>query len=220
MTATQTAAVQLTPAAGGSRIPVATEVHIVPGTAGHGRARADALLEVVRVFGCRVALFGYNATRNDKFLVTVGTRAKLDALDILVPTVARRMEEAARAAVAGYAQRAREALPEMTEATRLRILVVPYYREYLRGFGMGAAEMIRAIRAEFTKTAGEQLAAIMSADEVRIAEKFETKFPDRQPIRPERTRHDAGREAGIAAGRMADIGDWYIARHDLAFAML
>jgi hypothetical protein len=220
MAATQTSTVQLVPAAGGSRIPVETEVHIVPGTGGHGRAWADAFLEVIRVFGCRVALFGYNATRNDKFLVTVGTRAKLDALAILLPAVERRMEQAARTAVSGYAQCAREALPDMSDAARRRILVVPFYREYLRGFGLGAAEMIRAIRAEFVKTAGDELAAVMSVDEARIAAEFEAKFPDRQPLRPERTSHDAGRQAGLTAGRMADIGDWYIARHDLSFAML
>lgn len=220
MAATQTTTAQFVPAAGGSRIPVETEVYIVPGTGGHGRARADAFLEVVRIFGCRVTLFGYNATRNDKFLVTVGTRAKLDALGILLPAVERRMEQAARTAVSGYAQCAQEALPEMSQATRRRILVVPFYREYLRGFGLGVAEMIHAIRAEFAKTTGDELAAIMSADEARIAEKFETKFPDRQLLRPERTSHDAGRQAGLTAGRLADIGDWYIARHDLTFAML
>ncbi len=220
MAAVQTTTVQFEPAAGGSRIPVETEVHIVPGTGGHGRARADAYLEIVQVFGCRVALFGYNATRNDKFLVTVGTRAKLDALAILLPAIERRMEQAARTAVSGYVQCAREALPEMSAATQRRILVVPFYREYLRGFGIGVAEMIRALRAEFAKTAGDGLASFMSADEARIAAEFETKFPDRQPLRPERTSHDAGRQAGLTAGRMADIGDWYIARHDLTFAML
>src|ERR1700679_3660698 len=55
--------------AGRTGSPVAIDPYIVPGTGGHGRARADGLLAVAQAFGCRIAVYGYDATRNDKFLV-------------------------------------------------------------------------------------------------------------------------------------------------------
>ncbi len=72
--------------------------YIVPGTGGHGRARADGLLAVIQAFTCRAGVFGYDATRRDKFLIMVAARPVLDALDLLLPGIARQMEGAARAA--------------------------------------------------------------------------------------------------------------------------
>ena len=150
----------------------------------------------------------------------VATRPVLDALGILLSTVAVRMERAARAAVASYAQRVREALPQMAAAAQRRVLVTPFFREYLRGYGIGVAEKVRALRADTIAAGGAELAAILSQDQVRVEEVFSRDFPDRKPLRKERRDHAAARQKGLEAGRNADIGDWYIARHDLVFAML
>jgi hypothetical protein len=49
---------------------------------------------------------------------------------------------------------------------------------------------------------------------------FNRDFPARQPLRTERAGHHGAREAGKKAGHAAGIGDHYLARHDLVFAML
>src|SRR5487761_1719943 len=200
--------------------PVEVDHYITPGTGGHGRARADGLLSVARAFGCRIAVFGYDATRNDKFLVMTGTRSALDSLEILLPSVAVRMEQAARAAVNAYTNRVRDALPQMNGASQRRVLVTPYFRSFLRGYGFAVAEKIRTLRAETIKAEGIELARILTAEQARIDDLFNRDFPDRQPLWTERSGHRAGVAAGRKAGRSADFGDNYLATHDLVFAML
>jgi hypothetical protein len=204
----------------GRASPIDVDYYIVPGTGGHGRARADGLLAVAGAFGCRIAALGYDATRNDKFLVMTGTRPLLDALEILLPRVALQMERAARAAVNAYMSQVREALPQMDGARQRRVLVTPYFRSFLRGYGLAIAEKIRALRAEKLKAEGAELARILAADEVRVQEMLDREFPDRQLLRTERVGHCAGMEAGKKAGRAAGFGDYYLATHDLVFAML
>ena len=200
--------------------PVEVDHYIVPGTGGHGRARADGLLAVAEVFGCRTAVFGYDATRKDKFLVMTATRPALDALKMLLPSIARQMEQAARAAAKAYAIEVRNALPQMNGAQRRRVLVTPYFRSFLRGYGLAVAENIRALRAEMIKSEAVELARILASDEARIEHRFNRDFPDRQSLRKEHTGHSGGIEEGKRAGQAADLGDHYLATHDLVFAML
>jgi hypothetical protein len=202
-------------------VPVEVDYYIVPGNGGHGRARADALLPVIRAFACRVAVFGYNATRNDKFLVMAAIRPALDALEILLPGIAIQMEQAARAATGRYAGQVGDALRQMNTKAQRRVLITPFFRDYLRGFGLGVTEQIQAVRAETLEAGGRELAQIMAADQARIADVFNRDFPGRPPLRPESTGHHGGMEAGRKAGRAAELGDdGYLAKHDLIFAML
>lgn len=201
-------------------IPVEIDHYIVPGTGGHGRARADALLAVVGTFGCRVAVYGYNATRNDTFLVMVGARSALDTLEILLSEVAIGIEQAARAAVKEYARQAADALPQMKAATQRRVLTRPYFRDFIRGYGLAIAEQIRALRASYIEQAGPDLIQVIKASQARIEEMFRRDFPDRQPLRKELGEHRRGLAAGHAAGQQAGFGDQYLAVHDLVFAML
>jgi hypothetical protein len=117
------------------RMPAPIELahYIVSGTGGHGRARVDALLEIIRAFGCRVAVFGYNATDYDKFLVLVGARPMLDALDLLLSKIERQMELAARTAAALYGEEVRAALPRASEAIQRSTLIIPYFRAFMPG---------------------------------------------------------------------------------------
>jgi hypothetical protein len=193
---------------------------IVPGTGRHGRARADALLAVIRNYACRVAVFGYDATRGDTFLVMTAARPVLDALGLLLPSVAASMESAARAATRGYAEAVRDALPRMSGGERRQALVTPYFRAYLRGYGLGVAETVRVLRAEVIAGEGEALAGLLAEDEARAEEQFTREFPGRKTLREERSWHRRGMEAGIRAGRMAGVDDGYLAIHDLVFAML
>lgn len=204
----------------GAGLPVDFDYYIVPGTGGHGRARADALMPVIQVFGCRVTVFGYDATRNDKFLIMTGTRPALDALEILLPKIAILMEQAARQAVAGYASQVHGAVPQMSLATSRRVLITPYFRDYLRGYGLGVAEQLQDVRTPAIKARGRALAEALAGDQIRVDEMFGRNFPDRKPLRPERGGHQRAKNAGKRAGRLADIGDDYLAQHDLVFAML
>jgi len=145
--------------------PVDVDHYIVPGTGGHGRARADGLLAVTRAFGCRTAVYGYDATRNDKFLIMTATRSVLDALEILLPSIAAQMEQAARDAVTGYATLARRATPELASKAQRRILVTQYFRAFLRGYGTAAAETISTRRTAVIRASGPELASILTATE-------------------------------------------------------
>src|SRR5271154_1891991 len=92
------------PGAGHALPPVGLNHCIVPGAGGHGRARADALVAITQAFSCQVAVYGYDATRYDKFLIIIGGQPVLDALDLLLPKAAAEMEAAARAASSVYAE--------------------------------------------------------------------------------------------------------------------
>ena len=206
--------------AGRPGCPVDVDHYIVPGTGGHGRARADGLLAVARTFGCRVAVYGYDATRNDKFLIMTGTRPALDALEILLPSIAVQMEQVARAAVKGYASLVCNALPRLGRKAQRRVLVTPYYRAFLRGYGQAVAETVSAARVKKIQVENPELGRILAADQTRIEEMFRRDFPDRQPLRPERTGHRIGAQAGHRAGLAVDLGDRYLVTHDLVFALL
>lgn len=202
------------------KCPIDIDFYIVPGTGGHGRARADALLAVIGAFGCRVAVHGYDASRTDTFLVMTGTQAALDALGLLLPEIAVRMERAAWAAASGYATKVRAAMPGMSGGARRRALVTPYFRDYLRGYGSGIAERVRALRADQIKTEGPELARIIANDSERTRRRFAERFPAQQMLRKERVGLQRARRAGAAAARAAGITDDYLAIHDLVFAML
>ena len=205
----------------GTGLPVDFDYYIVPGTGGHGRARADAMMPIIETFGCRVTAFGYDATRNDKFLVMTGTRPALDALEILLPSIAILMEQAARRAVKTYASQVRGAVPQMRMATSRRVLITPYFRDYLRGYGRGIAEQLQGMRTPAIGAGwpnagrgprwrpgagGRERSAAASLTASRFG--------------PSRSSHERAEQAGRRAGRIADIGDDYLAKHDLVFAML
>jgi hypothetical protein len=194
--------------------------YIAPGTGGHGRARTDGLVAVIQAFACRVGVFGYDATRRDKFLIMVAARPVLDALDLLLPSVAVQMESAARAAARAYGEEVRSALPQMPPARASRALDVPYFHNYLRGFGRGVAETIRVIRTEFIQAEGDDLPGILAEQNVRAEEVYNRRFPDATEMRKERVGHLDGFLEGQDAGRAADLGDEYLAQHDLVFALL
>ena len=206
---------------GASRMPEPElGCYIAPGTGGHGRARADGLLAVIQAFACRVGVFGYDATRHDKFLIMVATRPVLDTLDLLLPGIALQMESAARAAARAYAEEVRSALPQMTEGRKRSALKIPYFRNYLRGFGQGAAETIREIRAEYIQAEGDDLHRILAEQDVQADEVYSRTFPGTSELRKERVSHLDGFLEGQDAGRAADLGDEYLAQHDLVFATL
>jgi hypothetical protein len=68
-------------------------------------------------YGCRTAVFGYDAKPGDTFLVMTATQPTLDALELLLPALAAEMESAARGAAKGC--------------------TTAYFREYIRGFEPG-----------------------------------------------------------------------------------
>lgn len=206
-------AASIEPSARRAASPVGTDFYIVPGTGGHGRARADALLAVIQTFGCRVAIYGYDSAPGDTFLVMTGTRPALDALGVLLPQVCAGMEAGARAAARAYATR------NLDGDARRRSRTASYLREYLRGYGRGVAEQIRVFRAEVFRDEGPALGSIISAGNARTEQRFTREFPASPSLRTERTGPRAARRAGAAAGRTASI-DSYLAIHDLVFAML
>jgi hypothetical protein len=191
--------------------------YIAPGTGGHGRARTDGLLAVIQAFACRVGVFGYDATRHDKFLIMVAARPVLDALDLLLPSIAVQMEAAARTSARAYGEQVRPELADMRTRTARK---ASYFRSYLRGFGQGAAETIRAVRAEFIRTEGHDMLRVLAEQDVRAEEVYSREFPDTTALRKERPGHLGGFLSGQDAGRAVDLGDEYLAQHDLVFAMI
>ena len=220
----------LVPPAGGGPGNVATAAgcmpepevghYIAPGTGGHGRARTDGLLAVIQAFACRVGVFGYDATRHDKFLIMVAARPVLDALDLLLPSIAVQMEAAARTSARAYGEKVRSALPDLPGTRGRSVLKAPYFRNYLRGFGQGAAETIREIRAEFIRAEGNELLWVLAEQGVRAEEVYSREFPDTTGLRKERASRLDGFLEGQAAGRAVDLGDEYLAQHDLVFAVI
>jgi hypothetical protein len=214
--------------AGGSGTAIATRgmpepevgYYIAPGTGGHGRARADGLLAVVHAYACRVGVFGYDATRRDKFLIMVAARPVLDALDLLLPSIAVQMETAARAAARTYGDPAWPALLKVPAGRQGGDLKVTYFRSYLRGFGQGAAQAVGEIRAQVLRAEGDELLRVLAEQDIRAAVTYGREFPDTSRLRQERAGHAVGFLEGRDAGRAADLGDGYLARHDLLFAML
>jgi hypothetical protein len=207
-------------ATGRLHCPVSFNHYIVPGTGGHGRARADALLAVTDVFACRVAVFGYDATHHDKFLIIFGEQPVLDALDLLLPKVALGMEVASHASAGAHANEVRAAQPDMKQEQRRRQFATPYFREHLRGYGAGAAEAISGLRSRIVATAGAELAESLAVQESRAEEAYGREFPD-SPLLPAKdsvlsSAFLVGRDAGRAAG----LDEEYAAQHDLVFGML
>jgi hypothetical protein len=196
--------------------------YIAPGTGGHGRARADGLLAVIGAFACRVAVFGYDATRHDKFLIMVAARPVLDTLDLLLPRIAVQMESAARAAATAYAEDVLSADLELPPAQLRNARRVPYFRSYLCGFGWGAAERIRGIRAGLIQAGGADLHRTLTGQDRRAEEVYNREFPGSTStgLRNDRASHLDGFLQGQDAGRAADPGDEYLLQHDLVFAML
>jgi hypothetical protein len=186
--------------------PVGLGVHIVPGTGGHGRARADAFLAVIKLFGCQVAAYGYDASRGDTFLAMTGTVPALDILEILLPDLAVRMEASAREAAGS--------LPKSGSARRA------YFRDYLRGYGYGAAEAIRAARSIMCKIYGPALGEPLAGSAAEVEREFTERFGTRKPLRSERGGDAFAWQAGAAAGYAAQDLDEYLFIHDLVFAML
>jgi hypothetical protein len=196
--------------------PIGLGYYIVPGTGGHGRARADGLLAVIQAFPSRVRLYGYDRTRRDKFLIMVAVRPVLDALEVLLPQVALQMEAAASAAARAYGKEVPPTLP----AARRRALKVPYFRSYLRGYGEGVAETVRSLRAELLQSAGSELGQILFEEDALAETMYNRGFPGTHLLRPERASHPDGYQEGLSTGLTADLGDKYAAQHDLVFAML
>jgi len=130
------------------------------------------------------------------------------------------MEQNARAAVKKYASLVCNALPQLSRKVQRRTLVMPYYRAFLRGYGQAVAETISALRTSKIQTGDPELSRILAADQARVEEAFSRDFPDRQPLRTERTGHRIGMRAGHRAGREVDLGDCYLVTHDLVFALL
>jgi hypothetical protein len=200
--------------------PAELGYYIVPGTGGHGRARADGLLAVTRVFPCRVGVYGYDRTRRDKFLIMVAVRPVLDALDILLPQIALQMEAAARTAAAAYGEQVRSALPRMPAGMRRRTLKIPYFRNYLRGYGTGVAGTVHGLRTEAIQAAGPVLVQVLGEEDALAETAYNRGFPGARTLRAERAGHPGGYEEGLDAGLTADLGDEYAVQHDLVFAML
>jgi hypothetical protein len=188
--------------------PVGLGIHIVPGTGGHGRARADAFLAVIKVFGCQTAVYGYSASRGDTFLAMTGTAPALEALEIFLPDLAVRMEASGREAVREYVGSG----PGAARRT--------YFRDYLRGYGHGAAEAIRAARSGMLETHASDLGEFLAVATVSVEREFIGRFGAQKPLRSERGGNVQAWRAGAAAGYAVQDQDEYLFIHDLVFAML
>jgi Protein of unknown function (DUF2786) len=196
--------------AGRNPEPVGLDSYDISGTGGHGKARAEALAAIATDFGCEVAVYGNDSSRYTRCLLMVGTQSSLAALRILLPSIELQMETAARAATRAYRKQLRAACSGQDSYER-RTHAAAFYRDYLRGYGYGVADKIRAMRSEITReAAGTGIALVLARDAARIRAEFAREFPKLGRTRPERHRHPRAHAQGRAEGRRVDIGRHHI----------
>jgi hypothetical protein len=94
------------------------------------------------------------------------------------------MEQAAWTTVNGYASLVCNALPELSSKAQRRVLVTPYFRAFLRGYGSAVAETIRTLRAKAVKAEDPELSRILTADHGRIDEAFSRSGGAERPTPP------------------------------------
>jgi hypothetical protein len=186
--------------------PIDLECHTIPGSGGHGKARAAALAAVVTACGCEVAVHGNDASRYERRLLMVGTRSTLAVLGVLLPCVQVQMESAAQVATRAYAKRLREVCFPVDPRLR-RTWVTSFLRSYLRGYGIGLAGKIKALRDSIAQEApGASAEQVLNRDTARIRAEFAREFPELRPTRAERHSHPGALIAGQQAGGMTDLG--------------
>jgi hypothetical protein len=189
--------------AGDQPEPVEVDCCTVPGTGGHGKARAAALAAIATVMGCQTAVHGNDATRQPRLLFLVGTRSAVATVQLLLPGLQQQIETAARAATQTYTARLRFITSWQYPAQR-RTWIAAYHRSYLRGYGYGIAEAIEALRtAIMGEAAGTGAAVMLARDAARVQAEFAREFPGLRPTRPERRHHPQALAAGRQAGHHA-----------------
>ena len=188
--------------AGDQPEPVGVDCHSVPGTGGHGKARAAALAAVATVMGCQTAIHGNDATRHPRLLFLVGTRSAVAAVQPLLPDLQQQIEAAARAATQTYTTRLRF-ITSWQYPVQRRTWIATYHRSYLRGYGYGIADTIENVCTTITgEAAGTGAAVLLTRDAARVQAVFACEFPDLRPTRPERHQHPQALAAGRRAGHL------------------
>jgi hypothetical protein len=142
----------------------------------------------IKPFGCQAAVYGYDTSPGDTFLAMTRTVPTIDVLEILLPGLTVRMETSARKAVRGHvgleSGSARQA----------------YFRDYLRGYGDGVAEAIRAVHADLFKIHCPALGKLLSSAATSVDCEFTVRFGAQEPLRSERGGNAVAWQAGAAAG--------------------
>ncbi|MGH3157036.1 MAG: DUF2786 domain-containing protein [Streptosporangiaceae bacterium] len=190
--------------------PVGRLDYTVAGTGGHGRARTAALTAITRAYGCRTVTFGNDARNNPRTIGIIGTQSTLAALRVLLPSIEMQMHMAARAATRAYGTELRAAASWESPAER-RTLTTAFYRDYLRGYGLGVADQIDRTRTSIaaeTTTNGTSTALVLAGDTTRIQAEYTRQFPTLgKAPRPLPVRHSGALRQGHADGGRADLGD-------------
>jgi hypothetical protein len=130
------------------------------------------------------------------------------------------MEAAGRSAASAYAEEVWAALPGMRRAQRRRRFTVPYFRDYLRGWGAGAAQAVDGLRTQLIAAEGAGLAEVLAFQQERAEQACERGFPDAPRVLTREPEIGSAFLDGQEAGQAAGLEDEYAARHDLVFAML
>ncbi|MGH3157035.1 MAG: hypothetical protein ACRDNF_10720 [Streptosporangiaceae bacterium] len=183
--------------------PIEVDCCTVPGTGGHGKARAAALAAIATVLGCQTAGHGNDASRQPRLLFLVGTRSAVATVQLLLPGLQQQIETTARAATQTYTTRLRFITSWQYPAQR-RTWIAAYYRSYVRGYGYGIAETIEAARTTIVgEAAGTGAAVLLARDAARVQAVFTREFPGLRPTRRERHHHAQALAAGRQAGHHA-----------------
>ncbi|OLT29500.1 hypothetical protein BJF83_11455 [Nocardiopsis sp. CNR-923] len=198
--------------------------YAVPGVGGHGKARVRALADIAAAYGCQSAVRGNTAENTERTMILVGTVSALDALRMLLPSIAMQMEASARFMTSSHVSDIRE-LRNYTRS-ELETERKRYYRSFVRAYGRAVAERIREFRARLQQNAspnseggstgeaggdgsassGRGAALVLRDDIHRVNEEFHRQFPQLRKHRPERTHSAAGYRAGYRRGREAELG--------------
>ncbi|MEV5710122.1 DUF2786 domain-containing protein [Actinoallomurus sp. NPDC052274] len=170
----------------------------------HGTVLMDAVYPMILAMG------GEAIVIKDVFTM-VGTPSLLENLTTLFISLNNQMVTAANKAGDVHEAKLRKEHPRWSDDL-INDKVDQFVWDYVRGYGKGVADKIRARRGEVINEAPGN-ALVLQTEEERIKAAFDLMYPHRKSMRGEALRNFDAIEAGRRAGRNADIGDTRVANN-------
>ena len=171
----------------------------------HGKALIEAINPIAQAMGAETVVVNGELT-------LVGTTSMLDNIATLIASLEMQMVTASNKATEEYGNKLKRNSPGMLAST-VRSYCDRYLRDYVRGFGQGVAEKIRARRDEIRKESkGNEIALRTEHD--RVWAEYDRMFPHRGRTRGLGYSNEDAVFRGRAAGRSADVGDSRVTNHN------
>lgn len=175
--------------------------YAVPNTAQRGRARVQAINELIIALGGKAVVTFATRSKVNNLMTVVATVSTLDMLDILIPSVIRQMEYHTKKASRDYVKRLKDYYVNSqvvyAEAAKFRA-------SYTIGFGMGVAKQITESREAESDSAG---ALVLVGDRKRVDEYYAQEYSHARKGRKSRREVVGGAlNQGYRQGQNANVG--------------